>query len=66
MKTNKIKNEMYKIKKWQEKIKRKDLKCETKKYIFNFQQCEITRSFGKNIYIHKASIIQIKRIKTIY
>ena len=58
MRTNKIKNEMYKIKKWQDKIKRKDLKYETKIYIFDFQQCEIIRSFGENISIHKASIIE--------
>ena len=25
------------FKKWEEKIKRKDLKCETKKYIYDFQ-----------------------------
>ena len=30
MKTNEIKNEMYEIKKWKEKIKRKDLKNITK------------------------------------
>ena len=30
MKTNEIKNEMYEIKKWKEKIKRKDLKNKTK------------------------------------
>ena len=29
MRTNKIKNEIYKIKKWEEKIKREDLKYKT-------------------------------------
>ena len=31
MRTNEIKNEIYEIKKWQEKIKREDLKYKTKK-----------------------------------
>ena len=31
MRTNEIKNELDEIKKWEEKIKRKDLKYETKK-----------------------------------
>ena len=38
MRTNEIKNEIYEIKKWQEKIKREDLKYKTKKIthmIFN-------------------------------
>ena len=30
MRTNEIKNEIYEIKEWEEKIKRKDLKNETK------------------------------------
>ena len=30
MRTNEIKNEIYEIKNWEEKIKRKDLKYETK------------------------------------
>ena len=32
MRTNEIKNKIYEIKKWKEKIKQKDLKYETKKY----------------------------------
>ena len=49
MRTNEIKNEMYDIKKWEEKIKRKDLKYEIKKCIFDFQQYNAIRSFGDNI-----------------
>ena len=33
MRTNEIKNEMGEIKKWEDKIKRQDLKYETNKYI---------------------------------
>ena len=38
--TNEINDEIDEIKKWQEKIKRKDLKYEPKNYIYNFQQYE--------------------------
>ena len=39
MKTNEIKHEMYEIKKWEEKIKQKDLKYK-KKYTYDSQQYE--------------------------
>ena len=38
MRTNEIKNEIDEIKKWEEKIKGKDLKYVTNKYRFDFQQ----------------------------
>ena len=38
--TNEINDEIDEIKKWREKIKRKDLKHEPKNYIYNFQQYE--------------------------
>ena len=38
MRTNEIKNEIDEIKKWEEKIKRKDLKYVTNKYRFDFQE----------------------------
>ena len=38
MRTNEIKNEIDEIKKWEEEIKRKDLKYVTNKYRFDFQQ----------------------------
>ena len=61
MRTNAIKNEIDEIKKWEEIIKRKDLKHETNKYRFDFQQLKAIRSFGANIYNGK---INIKEAKT--
>ena len=58
MRTNEIKNEMYEIKKWEEKIKREDLKYKTKNYTYDFQQYETIRSFGESIYTSKASIVE--------
>ena len=49
MRNNETENEIDKLKKWEEKIKRKDLKYETKKYIYGFQQFGKIRSFGDNI-----------------
>ena len=40
MRTNGIKCKIDKIKRWEEKIKRKDLEYEPKKYIYDFQQYE--------------------------
>ena len=37
IRTNKIKNEIYEIKKWEENIKREDLKYKTKNYTCDFQ-----------------------------
>ena len=56
MRTNEIKNEISDIKKWESKIKRKDLKYETKTYIYNFQQYDTIRSFDDNIYNDKINI----------
>ena len=50
MRTNKTKNEIGKIKKWKNKIKRKKIKLETNRYIFDFQQFETIRYFGNSIY----------------
>ena len=61
MRTNAIKNEIDEIKKWEEIIKRKDLKHETNKCRFDFQQLKAIRSFGANIYNGK---INIKEAKT--
>ena len=47
MRTNEIKNEIYEIKNWEEKIKRKDLKYETKKCTYDFQKSETIRSFSE-------------------
>ena len=51
MRTNEIKNE--EIEKWKKKIKRKDLKYETKKYINYFQQYETIRSLVKVFILKK-------------
>ena len=53
MKTNEIKNE---IKKWEEKIKRKDSKYKTKKFIYDFQQYHTITSFENNIHTGKINI----------
>ena len=46
------------IKKWEEKIKRVDLKYKTKTYIYDFQQYETVRSFGESIYTQNISIVE--------
>ena len=59
MRTNEIKNEIEDIKKWEEKINRKDLKYKTNKYLYDFQQFETLfnkRSFGDSIYTGKINI----------
>ena len=60
MRPNKIKNEIYEIGKWEEKIKCKDLKHEAKKYTYDFQQYETIRSFAESLYTCKASIAEAK------
>ena len=45
MTANEIKKELSDIKKWEEKIKRKDLTYETKNYVYHFQQYDTKRSF---------------------
>ena len=40
MKNIGIKNGMYEIKKWEDKIKQEDLKYKTKNYTYDFQQYE--------------------------
>ena len=56
MRTNESKNEIDEIKKWEEKIKRKDLKYKTKKCINDFQQFETIRLFCNNICTGKVDI----------
>ena len=58
MRTDKIKNEIDKIKIWEDKTKRKYWK-----YKYDFQQYETIRSFGESIYsgkiiIHEADVDQ--------
>ena len=57
MRTDEIKNEIYKIKKnRKKKIEQKDLKYEAGKYKYDFQQYETIRSSGESIYSGKISI----------
>ena len=56
MRTNKIKNEIDEIKKWEEKIRRKDLVYIANKYTYDFQQYKIITSFDDSIYNGKSSI----------
>ena len=53
MKTNEIKNEIDEVRKWEEKIKQKDLKYETKVCLYDFQKFETMRSFVDSIYTGK-------------
>ena len=49
MRTNEVKNEIFEIQIWEEKIKREDLKYKTKNYTYVIQQCETIRSFNQVI-----------------
>ena len=53
MKTNDNKNEIDKIKKWEEKIEQKDLIYKANKYKIDFQQYKTIRCFRESIYIGK-------------
>ena len=64
MRNDEIKNEIYEIKKWENKIKRKDLKYETSRYKFDFQQFETIRSFGDCIYNSKISKDEVEMEQT--
>ena len=56
MRADAVKNEIYEIKKWGEKIERKDLEYEASKYKHDFQQYKTIRSLGQYIYAGKISI----------
>ena len=56
MRTNKIKNKIDEIRKWEEKIEPKSLKYKTNKCLCDFQQFETIRSFGDSIYTGKINI----------
>ena len=58
MRTNEIKNEIDDIKKWEEKIIRKNLKYKTNKCLYDFQQFETIRSFGYIISTAKINIYE--------
>ena len=56
MRTNEIENEIYELKKWEEKIKEEDLNYKTKTWTYGFQQYERIRSSGDNIYTGKINV----------
>ena len=56
MRTNEIKNEIVEIRKWEEKLKRRDYKCKTGKWLYDFQQFETIRYFGDSTYTSKIDI----------
>ena len=58
MRTNGIKYKIDKIKRWEEKIKRKVSKYEPKEHIYDFQQYETGWSFRDSICTRKASIVE--------
>ena len=66
MRTNELKNEIYEVKNWEEKIKRKNLKYKTTNYIYNFQQNETMRSFDESIYTGKINIGEVEMDQAIY
>ena len=66
MRTNKLINEIYEVKNWEEKIKRKDLKYKTTNYTYNFQQNEMMRSFDESIYTGKINIGDVEMDQAIY
>ena len=55
LKTIEIKNEIDEIKKWEERIRWKEL-CKTNKNKYDLQQSEAKKSFGDSIYNGKISI----------
>ena len=55
VRTNEIKNEIHEIKKWEEKVRRKDLIYKANKYKYDFQQYETITSFGDTIYNGKTN-----------
>ena len=56
MRNIEIKSEIEEIKKWEEKINRKELEYKANKYKNHFQQFEMIRSFAESIYTGKISI----------
>ena len=47
-----------KFKSLKRKLNKKNLKYETKKYTYDFQQYETIKSFGESIYTREASIVE--------
>ena len=64
MKTNEIKKEINEIKILKEKVKRKDLKYETNKYVYDFQQFETIIFFDDSIYTGKIKVYETEMDQT--
>ena len=64
MKNDEIKNEIDEIKKWENKVKRQDLKYHTNRYVYDFQQFQTTRSVGHSFYTSKISIDEAEMDQT--
>ena len=68
MKNYEIIKKIDEIKKWEVRIKQKELKYKAGKYKYDFQQYETIRSFGESIYsgkisIHEADMDQINLLE---
>ena len=60
-----IKNEIHEIKNWEEKIKKKKIyNMKQKKRVYDFQQYETIRSFGKTIYTQKVQKAEAKEYQS--
>ena len=57
---NDIKNKVNETEKWKEKILQNDLKYERNKYIYDFRQSEMERSFGDSLFRGKTAIIETR------
>ena len=64
MRTDEIKNEIDEIRKWEEKINRKDFKYKTNKYLYDFQQFESILCFFDSIIIGKINIDEAEMNQT--
>ena len=64
MRTDDINNEKFEIRKRKEKIKWKELKYKTNKYLYDFQQFEVIRFFGDSIYTGKIDIDEAEMDQT--
>ena len=64
MRTDDINNEKFEIRKRKEKIKWKELKYKTNKYLYDFQQFEVIRFFGDSIYTGKINIDEAEMDQT--
>ena len=64
MRTDEIKNEIDEIRKWEEKINRKDFKYKTNKYLYDFQQFESILCFFDSITIGKINIDEAEMNQT--